>query len=232
MFKLIDSHVDACIAELFERLHGDSPEFVELVELGVNHEEQHQELIITDIKHLLWKNPLRPAYVERWPLTSIRGRKSRWIAFEGGLGRSGTRTAVSRSTTNVRAMPSYCVNSKSRPTRSRMVTFLPSSKTTATSALGTWKSLGWDLVQAQGWRAPQYWERHADNWYTFTLHGMAKIDPHTPICHVSFYEADAYARWAGARLPTEAKWEVVASRVPVDGNFLESGALHPLGFAG
>jgi ergothioneine biosynthesis protein EgtB len=91
-----------------------------------------------------------------------------------------------------------------------------------------WLSLGWDAVQAQGWRAPLYWERHQDGWRTFTLHGMAKIDSHTPICHVSYCEADAYARWARARLPTEAEWEVVASDAPVAGNFQESRALHPL----
>jgi len=91
-----------------------------------------------------------------------------------------------------------------------------------------WLSMGWDMVQQQQWNAPQYWERDKDDWYTFTLHGVEKIDPHTPICHVSFFEADAYARWAGARLPTEAEWEVVASENPVDGNFLESGAFHPL----
>ncbi|MBI3044855.1 MAG: ergothioneine biosynthesis protein EgtB [Betaproteobacteria bacterium] len=90
-----------------------------------------------------------------------------------------------------------------------------------------WLSSGRDLVQAQGWRAPQYWERHGNDWHTFTLHGMARVDPHTPLCHVSYFEADAYARWAGARLPTEAEWEVAASRAPVEGNFLESRALHP-----
>ena len=82
-------HVDACMAELLGNSVGDNPEFSELVELGVNHEEQHQELILTDLKHLLWKNSLRPAYVERWPLTPIRGRKSHWVGFEGGLNQIG-----------------------------------------------------------------------------------------------------------------------------------------------
>jgi ergothioneine biosynthesis protein EgtB len=84
------------------------------------------------------------------------------------------------------------------------------------------------MVKAQGWRAPHYWERHGEEWRTFTLHGMVKVDPHAPICHVSYYEADAFARWSGVRLPTEAEWEVVASRAPVEGNFVETGALHPL----
>lgn len=221
-------HVDGCMAELFETLHGDSPEFVELVELGVNHEEQHQELIITDIKHLLWKNPLRPAYVERWPLTSIRGRKSRWVAFEGGIDQVGHQDGGFAFDNEC---PRHSVVLRRFEIASHPVThgdFLAFIEDRGYERPELWLSLGWDVVQAQGWRAPQYWERHAEDSYTFTLHGMARIDPHTPICHVSFYEADAYARWAGARLPTEAEWEVVASQAPVDGNFLETRALHPL----
>jgi len=91
-----------------------------------------------------------------------------------------------------------------------------------------WLSAGWDAVVQRGWDAPLYWEKIDGAWQTFTLHGMAPVEEHTPICHVSFYEADAFARWAGARLPTEAEWEVAAARLQVDGNFLESGALHPL----
>jgi ergothioneine biosynthesis protein EgtB len=227
-------HVDAHVADLLEKSSPGSLEISSLVELGVNHEEQHQELILTDVKHLLWRNPQRPAYVERWPLTPIRGRKSRWIGFDGGLaeiGRQGDAFAFDNEG------PRHSVVLRPFEIASHPVThgdFLAFVEDRGYQRPELWLSLGWDAVQAQGWRAPLYWERdedgsrHGDGWRTFTLHGMAKIDPHTPICHVSYYEADAYARWAHARLPTEAEWEVVASEAPVEGNFLENRALHPL----
>ena len=91
-----------------------------------------------------------------------------------------------------------------------------------------WLAEGWEAVQARGWQAPLYWRHRDGAWHTFTLHGESSVDPNTPVCHVSFYEADAYARWANARLPSEAEWEIAAGRTPVEGNFVESGALHPL----
>ena len=91
-----------------------------------------------------------------------------------------------------------------------------------------WLSAGWDVVRARGWEAPLYWEKREGAWHLFTLHGMMPVDPLTPVCHVSFYEAEAFARWAHERLPTEFEWEVAAREAPLEGNFVESGALHPL----
>ena len=219
-------HVDGCMAALLEK---PSPkEVAELAELGINHEEQHQELIVTDIKHLLWKNPLRPAYSTRWPLTPIRGRKSRWIGMEGGVREIGHHSGGFAFDNEG---PRHSVMLRGFEISSHPVThgdFLAFMDDGGYERAQLWLSSGWDIVQAQGWRAPQYWELKGNDWHTFTLHGMAKVDPHTPICHVSYYEADAFARWAGARLPTEAEWEVVALQAPVEGNFVESGALHPL----
>jgi len=224
-------HVDDRMNEVLGKA-GDG-ELDALVALGVNHEEQHQELILTDVKHLLWKNPQRPAYLKRWPLTPVRGRKSRWVGFDGGLariGHGGSGFAFDNEG------PRHEVVLRPFEIASHPVThgdFLAFVEDRGYERPELWLSLGWDAVQSQGWRAPQYWERYGgerpgSDWHTFTLHGMAALDPHTPICHVSYHEADAYARWAGARLPTEAEWEVAAAQVPVHGNFLESGALHPL----
>ena len=221
-------HVDTRMAELLGQTRGAAREIAELIELGINHEEQHQELIVTDIKHLLWKNPLRPAYATRWPLTAIRGRKSRWVGIEGGV------TEIGRPENGFafdNEGPRHSVILRGFEISSHPVThgdFLAFVDDRGYERGELWLSSGWEMVQSQGWRAPQYWELQGGDWHTFTLHGMAKIDPHTPICHVSYYEADAFARWAGARLPTEAEWEIVASRAPVTGNFVESGALHPL----
>lgn len=221
-------HVDACMAELFDKSGAEGGEFASLAELGVNHEEQHQELILTDVKHLLWKNPQRPVYSKRWPLTPIRGRKARWIAFDGGqveIGHAGGGFAFDNEG------PRHGVTLRPFEMASHPVThgdFLAFTEDRGYQRPELWLSAGWEIVQAQRWCAPQYWERNGAEWHTFTLHGMVKVDSHTPICHVSYYEADAFARWSDARLLTEAEWEVVASQAPVEGNFVESGALHPL----
>jgi ergothioneine biosynthesis protein EgtB len=221
-------HVDECMAEWFARNPAAGSESAALVELGVNHEEQHQELLLTDVKHLLWKNPQRPAYSGHWPLTPIRGRRARWVGFNGGLvavGHRGEGFAFDNEG------PSHSVLLRPFEIASHPVThgdFLTFMDDGGYERPELWLSPGWEMVQAQGWRAPYYWERRGNDWLTFTLHGPVKVDPHTPICHVSLYEADAFARWSGARLPTEFEWEVVASQAPVRGNFVESRALHPL----
>jgi ergothioneine biosynthesis protein EgtB len=199
-----------------------------LVELGVQHEQQHQELILTDLKHLLSRNPLKPAYQKQWPLTPIRARAQRWIAFEGGLheiGHAGPEFAFDNE------MPRHRVWLEPFEIASHPVThgdFLRFIEDGGYRRPQHWLSAGWDLVLGRGWQAPLYWERIGSGWHTFTLHGMVPVDPNTPICHVSFFEAEAYARWAGGRLPTEAEWELASRGAPREGNFLESSALHPL----
>ncbi len=199
-----------------------------LVELGLQHEQQHQELILTDLKHMLARNPLRPAYQTQWPLTPIRARARTWVGFAGGLheiGHAGAGFAFDNET------PRHKVWLEDYEIASHPVThgdFLAFIADGGYRRPELWLSAGWDLVRARGWEAPEYWTRRHGTWRTFTLHGEVPIDPNTPICHVSFFEAEAYARWAGARLPTEAEWEVAARNAPPDGNFLENGALHPL----
>jgi len=205
-----------------------SPQLLALVELGLQHEQQHQELILTDLKHMLSCNPMRPAYQPQWPLTAIKGREMRWHRFEGGartIGHSGDGFSFDNET------PRHTVWLHDFEIASHPVThgdWLAFMQDGGYERPDLWLSAGWEAVTTRGWQAPQYWEQVDGAWHTFTLHGMAPIEPNTPVCHVSFYEADAFARWREARLPTEAEWEIASQASSLDGNFVESGALHPL----
>jgi len=198
-----------------------------LLELGLHHEQQHQELILTDIKHLLSRNPLKPAYQKQWPLTPIRARAPRWIGFAGGLheiGHAGPGFAFDNETPRHRVWLEDFEIASHPVTHGDFLDFIDDGGYRRPEL---WLSAGWDLVGARGWEAPGYWLRRDDRWHTFTLHGEVPVDRNTPICHVSFFEADAFARWAGARLPTEAEWEVAAAGAPVAGNFVDSAELVP-----
>jgi ergothioneine biosynthesis protein EgtB len=199
-----------------------------LIELGLHHEQQHQELILTDVKHLLSRNPLKPAYRKQWPLTPIRTRQPRWIAFEGGvhhIGHSGPGFCFDNETPAHRVWLNAFQISSQPVTHGDFIEFINDG---GYQRPELWLAAGWDSVTAYGWRAPQYWESRDGQWHSFTLHGLVPVDPHTPVCHLSFFEAEAFARWSNARLPTETEWEIAAGRAVRAGNFLESGALHPL----
>jgi ergothioneine biosynthesis protein EgtB len=219
------AYVDHAMADVLRR---PQPVAADLIELGLHHEQQHQELILTDLKHLFSKNPARPVYHPRWPLTTVRPQPLTWHPYAGGLvtvGHRGGGFAFDNET------PAHQVFVAPFELGSRPVTHGEFAQFIADGGYRRpelWLSLGWDMVVARGWEAPLYWERAGSTWRTFTLHGMVDIDAHTPVCHVSLFEADAYARWAGARLPTEFEWELAAASAPIGGNFLETGALHPL----
>jgi ergothioneine biosynthesis protein EgtB len=218
--------VEHDVAEALERGLDDATQA--LVELGIQHEQQHQELILTDVKHLLSCNPMRPAYRKHWPLTPVHPRRASWIAFDEGLdeiGHAGTGFSFDNERPRHRIFHAAFELASQPVTHGDFVRFIEDGGYRRPEL---WLSAGWDTVVQRGWQAPLYWERIDGDWHTFTLHGMAPVEENTPVCHVSFYEADAFARWAGGRLPTEAEWEIAARSAAIEGNFLESGALHPL----
>lgn len=207
-----------------------SEEVLRLTELGANHEQQHQELLITDIKHAFWVNPLHPAYQKNSaPPASDGGEPpQRLQTHEEGLykiGASGDDFHFDNEA------PRHKVYVQRFRLASRLVTcgeYLAFMEDYGYTRPELWLSDGWNALKTHGWSAPLYWQKSGSEWQQFTCSGMRKINEHEPVCHVSYYEADAFARWAGARLPTEFEWEVVASGSPVRGNLLEKGFFHPV----
>jgi ergothioneine biosynthesis protein EgtB len=233
-------HVDAGIVHLLERTPED--EVLRRIALGLEHEQQHLELAAADIKHAFFTNPLQPAYapgVESGAAETI-APPLEWLSFSPG--HSGlVEVGV---TSDPAALDAFAFDNETprhpvylAPFRlaSRLVTcaeYLAFVDEDGYTRPELWLSEGWDTMRAEGWQAPLYWRRDEathSGWSLFTLHGWQPLDElsETPVCHLSFFEADAFARWAGHRLPTEFEWEYVAAQLPTAGNFLESQMLHP-----
>jgi ergothioneine biosynthesis protein EgtB len=200
-------------------------------ELGLQHEQQHQELILTDIHHALWSNPLRPAYMARANPPTVASRplsnRDRWIPHPGGLveiGQAGDGFSFDNEQPRHREYLEAFALARGPVTTGEYLAFVEDG---GYERPDLWLSDGWAAVNAQGWTSPFYWERADGRWSEFTLAGLRPLDLDAPVSHVSHYEADAYARWAGARLPTEAEWEVMAITCPVEGNFVETRAHAP-----
>jgi len=216
-------HVDESMFRLLKQEL--SPELLAFVELGINHEQQHQELILTDILNAFWTQPLRPPYA---PPAEKRGSAAtvasplRWIAHSGGAVEIGARPE-GFAFDNER--PRHTVLLLPYRLAARLATnaeYLDFINDKGYQRPELWLSDGWDTVCREGWRAPLYWESRGEEWWEFTLSGMNRLDPSAPVSHVSYYEADAFARWSGARLPLEGEWEEAAKDRPVEGNLLES----------
>ncbi len=217
-------YVDEAISQQIERF---SPEVLSLLELGLNHEQQHQELILTDSKHALWSGPLRPEPANNSGPRATAPRL-RWIEFEGGIHQVG-HTGKGFCFDN--ECPRHEVLLQPFSLASRVVTngeYMQFMADGGYRRPALWLSEGWDAVNNQQWTAPLYWERRDDGgWWEFANPGMKPLDPAEPVCHVSYYEADAYARWSGHRLPTEQEWEVAAGENPARGTMLEDMIFHP-----
>lgn len=225
-------HVDEAIDRLLE--HGPEPEVLRRIELGVNHEEQHQELLLTDILHAFFTNPLRPAYREGalLPPSSRCHTPMEFVEHGGGLHEVGY------------AGDGFCFDNElnrhqvwlqPHALADRLVTcgeYLAFMADGGYSRPDLWLSAGWVMVKEKGWRAPLYWTKEngeTGGWSVFTLCGTVPLEKlmHVPVSQVSYFEADAYARWAGHRLPTEFEWEAAAEGQPIEGNLLDSGKLMP-----
>src|SRR5690606_26768868 len=203
--------------------------------LGIHHEQQHQELMLTDIKHALWCSPLAPAYRDDLPVAPVAAVPAdapmRWLHRDEAIAEVGAPRwpdgaagfAYDNETPRHRVLlPAHAI--AQRPVSNADYAAFIADGGYATPTL--WLSDGWDLVERERWRRPLYW--HQDDAREFTLGGWRERDPQAPACHLSHYEADAFARWAGARLPTEAEWEAAAAACAIDGNFADDDApLHP-----
>ena len=227
----VDSHIDDLLSSPDERL---LDEMEPILVLGFHHEQQHQELLITDIKHVLAQNPLYPVFRE--PKTGGRssatpGSQSsplQFIDFEEGIvgiGHDGDGFAYDNEGPRHRALvPAFSL--ATRPvTNAEYIAFIEDN---GYSRPEFWLSLGWMTVNEQRWNAPLYWTKHDGAWWNFTLSGLRRVDQSEPVTHVSYFEADAYANWAGARLPTEFEWEHAALSCPIEGNFVETELFHPM----
>ncbi len=227
----VDRHMTALLAESDEAV---AARLTPVVEIGLHHEQQHQELMVTDFKHVFAINPLHPVY--RPAAAGGNGALPAgaapaphdWVSYAGGLrwfGHDGTGFAYdNEGPSHQRFLQTYRLADR-LVTNGEYRRFMDDGGYRRPEL---WLSDGWDAVNRNGWDAPLYWSRHADDWQHATLSGTRPVPPAEPVAHVSYFEADAYARWAGARLPTEFEWEAAAAAADfVPANFLEELAFHP-----
>jgi ergothioneine biosynthesis protein EgtB len=223
------AYVDEHMAELLETADEEALETIQaLVEIGLNHEQQHQELLLTDIKHVFSVNPLRPVYRPRKVAMAGQAPPLTWVPFEEGIyevGHGGGGFAYDNEAPRHKTYLQPFLLASRPVTNGEFMAFIEDGGYRRTEL---WLSAGWKTVEEKGWSEPFYWERQDGRWYLYTLSGTREVHPDETLCHVSYFEADAYARWAGTRLPTEQEWEFAASEVPITGNFVEEGYYHPV----
>jgi len=225
------AHVDAALDDLFAQGIAETPadKVGALVELGINHEQQHQELLLTDILSLFASNPLRPAYRAPQPKVEAVSEAARlnWISFAGGIrtiGHDGHGFAYDNESPRHEVLLRPYRLADRCVTNGEWISFIEAGGYTDPLL---WFADGWATVKAQGWQAPGYWEQRDGTWHQMTLEGLLPVDLRAPVSHVSYYEANAFAQWAGKRLPTEFEWEAASEGYTPAGNDLSTNALRP-----
>ncbi len=216
MVRLIDAAEDDLLAKV-----------APLIILGCAHEEQHQELLLTDLQHGLYQNLLKPAIYELQDGEESQAPALDWRQMEGGvcdIGWNGEGFAFDNEEPRHKVYLHPFELANRAVTNAEFAQFIEDGGYAEPSY---WLADAWDRINEESWNAPLYWRKTEDGWLQYSLFGERPLNPHAPVCHVSFYEADAYASWAGARLPTEFEWEAAASLFPLKGRFLEGGALRP-----
>jgi ergothioneine biosynthesis protein EgtB len=225
-------HLDEALQELLA--HSNDPQVRMLVELGCHHEQQHQELLLTDILNLFARNPLHPAYAvpRRQPRPVMPHYPSTYTRFEGGvveIGHQGAQFAFDCETPRHREiLPGYWLANRCITNR-EWLEFMADG---GYHKPLLWLSDGWTEVQRQGWSMPLYWWEDSGAHFSMTLHGALPLQLDAPVTHVSYFEADAFATWAGKRLPTESEWEAAAQSEACEGNFADSGLLRAVAASG
>ena len=222
-------HIDECVIDLIANADETALTDIERVLiLGFHHEQQHQELLVTDIKHVFAQNPLHPIFeAYKSSKNSNEVPRQNFIHFDEAIvsiGYEGSGFSYDNEGPRHRALvPAFAL--ASRPvTNGEYLEFIEAG---GYSRSEFWLSLGWTTVNEQRWDAPLYWEKRDGRWWNFTLSGFRPLDESEPVTHISYFEADAFANWSGARLPTEFEWERAAADLPMDGNFVESERFHP-----
>jgi ergothioneine biosynthesis protein EgtB len=220
-------HVNEGMARFIKGLSGDRlADLSPLIVLGLHHEQQHQELILTDIKHVLSHNPLHPRYREKIKTADINVSKHEWLHFPGGMvsiGHEGEGFYYDNEGPRHETFMRPYLLANRLVTCGEYINFIDEG---GYKRPEFWLDLGWYTVKNEGWQSPLYWERYDGEWRHFTLNGFVPVNLSEPITHLSYFEADAYARWAECRLPTEFEWEAASGDVPIDGNLVESGNYH------